>query len=120
MAFDYKEIFNAGFGTDVGSRSATGKFAQFTLERNLGVGFIKNLSFNKINEINFKTSQIGAIEYLRKQQDILNNKGIEGLRGKAFQRYRNKAIEELRNAGINKDTNINLAKEKARLHLKIL
>ena len=114
MAFDYKEIFNAGFGTDVGSRSATGKFAQFTLERNLGVGFIKNLSFNKINEINFKTSQIGAIEYLRKQQDILNNKGIEGLRGKAFQRYRNKAIEELRNAGINKDTNINLSKEKGK------
>ena len=114
MGFEYSELLKSTFAVESSGTNFTNKFARYTTDRFLGIPGLKKISFNNINDFNFKTSQIGAIEYLLKQQKILNNQGIEGLRGKAFQSYRLKANQELSKAGITKDTNLNLSKAKGK------
>ena len=109
VSYNYRDIFAAAFGTELKEAGFMGKFAQYTTERFLGIPVIgKWMSFNKINEINFKMSTVASYEYLLKQQAIAQGKGIMG----KSQTHKRKAVEELQRAGI-KDIKTDLGLETA-------
>ena len=95
VSYNYKDIFAATFGHDIKSAGVMGKFAQHTTERFFGIPGLSKISFNKINEMNFKMSAVSSYEYLLKQQGIAQGKGVLG----ASKKLREKAVNELKRAG---------------------
>ena len=110
VSFDFRDIFQHTFGYDISSQRFMGKFAQATTERFLGIPGMQFLSFNKINEINFKTSAIASVEYLKKQQKIVNGQGMGGKLGRVYKSRAEKAKRDLEAAGFTEKTNLNFEK----------
>ena len=98
VSYNYKDILEAALGANVEKGGLMGKFANQTTDRLFGLvpGRLgKALSFNRINEINFKMSSVASYEYLLKQQNIALGKGILGKNPS----LRTKAVRELNRAG---------------------
>ncbi len=117
VAYNYKDIMDASIGTSLEGSTLAGKFANLTTNRFFGLPIIgKALSFNRINEINFKMSAVTSYEYLLKQQSIAQGKGALG----KLQSQRTKAKMELKKAGFDDfNTNLSLKDPKSKTYDKL-